>query len=125
MPDWKISNSLLLLLGLCFVGVLVASVLTFAIPFIAFVAEWRHVDWKPTLAWLNLTWSIPRTWDGVVQHLDLYFFKILPDMTKQRIKAQWLETKNFFSALYAMCLANLPGFVFAVIAVSLVTKVLQ
>ena len=55
--------------------------------------EWRHVDWRPTLAWLKLAWRI-RTRKDAITHLDLYFFKLLPTMVGQRIAGQWIELKK-------------------------------
>ena len=59
--------------------------------YVVVCAEWHHVDRKPTLAWIK---GIPWKRGGFVQHLDLYFFKILPAMIGQRIAGQWIEIKR-------------------------------
>lgn len=57
------------------------------------IAEWRHVDWQPTLVWLSKTWALS-------DH-EHFFVSILPRMLGQRCYGQWIELKKAHG--YILC----------------------
>jgi hypothetical protein len=61
---------------------------------LALLAEYRHVDWLPTLEWARGLFAAQSA-AHLIALLDHYFLVVLPRMLGHRVYGQWIEYKRW------------------------------